>query len=457
MYTRLFFMNKIIKPIAINTFMVVYKFGGTSVGSAQRIQAVAQLISQENNPKIVVLSAMSGTTNALIEITGFLYRNERQEALNAIQNMEINYLIVNSELFSSDSWLRKGKEFIQTVFTYLRSFVNKDFYPLQEKAVIAQGEILSSTLMHFYLQESGNPSTLLSALDFMRIDKDCEPDYYYIEQNLNRLLANPATEGLIITQGFICRNAYGEIDNLKRGGSDYSAALIGSILKAGEIQIWTDIDGVHNNDPRYVENTQAIRSLSFDEAAELAYFGAKILHPSSIQPAKKANVPVRLKNTLHPEDEGTLITMDSPLQQVKAIAAKDGITVVRIKSSNMLLAYGFVRKVFEIFEAWKTPIDMIATSEVAISLTIDDVQYLDEIIKDLNRYGNIEIESSHSIICIVGDFRAETRGAIAPPIQALEGIPIQMISYGASEHSVSLLVKEENKKAALGALSERLF
>ena len=406
---------------------------------------------------MIVLSAMSGTTNALVEITGFLYRNERQEALNAIQNMEINYLIVNSELFTADPWIRQGREFIQTVFTYLRSFVNKDFYPLQEKAVVAQGEIISTTLMHYYLQEQEVASTLISALDFMRVDKDCEPDYFYIEQNLKRLLSHPGTTDLIITQGFICRNAYGEIDNLKRGGSDYSAALIGGVLKANEIQIWTDIDGVHNNDPRYVENTQAIRSLSFDEAAELAYFGAKILHPSSIQPAKKANVPVRLKNTLHPEDEGTLITKDSPVQTIKAIAAKDGITAVKIKSSNMLLAYGFVRKVFEIFEAWKTPIDMIATSEVAISLTIDDTRYLNEIIKDLERYGSIDVEHALSIICIVGDFKTNNKGVISPTIQALQDIPLHMISYGASEHSVSLLVKQSDKQQALRDLSRELF
>lgn len=437
--------------------MLVLKFGGTSVGSAQRIKQVAGLVSGENEPVLVVLSAMSGTTNTLVEITGNLYRNERQEALNAINNLEINYLIANSELFSDDIWLRKGKEFIQTIFTYLRSFVNKDFYPLQEKAVVAQGEILSTTLFHYYLGQEGIASTLLSALDFMRIDKDCEPDYFYIEQNLNRLLSDPATHPIVITQGFICRNAYGEIDNLKRGGSDYSAALIGGILKSREIQIWTDIDGFHNNDPRYVENTRAIRSLSFDEAAELAYFGAKILHPSSVQPAKRANVPVRLKNTLHPEDEGTLITKASPLVPVKAIAAKDGITSVRIKSSNMLLAYGFVRKVFEIFEAWKTPIDMIATSEVAISLTIDDTRYLDEICNDLARYGTIEVEKQLSIICVVGDFSMDIRGAIAPPVLALADVPLRMISYGASERSVSLLVKQSDKKEALNALNIRLF
>ena len=320
--------------------MNVLKFGGTSVGSAQRIQEVAKLIS-DDQPKIVVLSAMSGTTNTLVDITNYLYRNDRQEALTTIQNLELDYLMTISDLYSTEEFKHRGQEFVQTIFTYLRSFINKDFYPLQEKAVVAQGEIISTTLMHYYLQEQGIPSTLLSALDFMRIDKDCEPDYFYIEQNLKRLLSNPATERIIITQGFICRNAYGEIDNLKRGGSDYSAALIGAALKVDEIQIWTDIDGVHNSDPRYVKNTKAIRSLSFDEAAELAYFGAKILHPSSIQPAKKANIPVRMKNTMNPSDEGTLITKESPIKDFKAVAAKDGITAIKVKSSNMLLAYGF--------------------------------------------------------------------------------------------------------------------
>ena len=360
--------------------MNVLKFGGTSVGSAPRIKEVAKLISNDQ-PKIVVLSAMAGTTNTLVDITNYLYRNDRQEALTTIQNLELDYLMTISELYDTEAYKHKGQEFVQTIFTYLRSFVNKDFYPLQEKAVVAQGEIISTTLTHFYLQEQGIPSTLLSALDFMRIDKDCEPDYFYIEQNLKRLLSNPATERIIITQGFICRNAYGEIDNLKRGGSDYSAALIGAAIKANEIQIWTDIDGVHNSDPRYVKNTKPLRSLSFDEAAELAYFGAKILHPSSVQPAKKANIPVRMKNTMNPDDEGTLITKESPVRNFKAVAAKDGITAIKVKSSNMLLAYGFVRKVFEIFEAWKTPIDMIATSEVAISLTIDNTCHLEDIKK----------------------------------------------------------------------------
>lgn len=436
--------------------MKVLKFGGTSVGSAERIRSVAKLIN-DNQPKIVVLSAMSGTTNTLVEISNCLYRNEKQEALNVIQNLEMNYYIVVTELFATEAYIRRGKEFVQTIFTYLRSFINKDFYPLQEKAVLAQGEIMSTTLMHLYLEECGTPTTLLSALDYMRIDKDCEPDYFYIRQNLQRELAQPSTQQLIITQGFICRNAYGEIDNLKRGGSDYSAALVGAGIKAEEIQIWTDIDGFHNNDPRVVEHTKAIRYLSFDEAAELAYFGAKILHPSSIQPAKRENIPVRLKNTLCPEDAGTLITKESPVQNVKAVAAKDGITAIKVKSTNMLLAYGFLRKVFEVFEAWKTPIDMIATSEVAVSLTIDCTDHLGDIISDLEKYGTIEIDRDMAIVCIVGDFAAGRTGLGALVMGALSEVPLRMISYGGSEHNISVLVKNEDKKKAMIDLSHKLL
>ena len=436
--------------------MKVLKFGGTSVGSAERIRAVAHLID-DGQPKIVVLSAMSGTTNTLIEMANCLYRDEKQKAIDILQNLELNYYIVISELYATESSIHKAKDFIQTVFTYLRSFVNKDFYPLQEKAVVAQGEIISTTLMYYYLQECGIPSSLMSALNYMRIDKDGEPDYFYIEQNLKRELSQPDVQPLIITQGFICRNAYGEIDNLKRGGSDYSAALVGAALRAEEIQIWTDIDGVHNNDPRFVEKTRAIRQLSFDEAAELAYFGAKILHPSSIQPAKKENIPVRLKNTLHPEDEGTLITKESPVENVKAVAAKDGITAINVKSTNMLLAYGFLRKVFEVFEAWKTPIDMIATSEVAVSLTIDCTDHLENILKDLEKFGTIEVDTDLSIICIVGAFAAGKTGLGARVLNALTDVPLRMISYGGSEHNISLLVKREDKQKALVDLSHKLL
>ena len=408
--------------------MKVLKFGGTSVGSAERIREVASLIT-DGEPKIVVLSAMAGTTNTLVEIADSLYHNEKQRALDIIQNLEITYYITVTELFETEAYIQKGKEFIQTIFTYLRSFINKDFYPLQEKAVVAQGEIMSTTLMHYFLEECGIANTLLSALEYMRIDKDCEPDYFYIEQNLRRELAKPEVCPLVITQGFICRNAYGG----------------------------TDIDGVHNNDPRVVAGTKAIRRLSFDEAAELAYFGAKILHPSSVQPAKKENIPVRLKNTLCPEDEGTLITRESPAKNIKAVAAKSGITAIKIKSTNMLLAYGFLRKVFEVFEAWKTSIDMIATSEVAVSLTIDSMEYLDDILRDLEKYGTVEVDRGMAIVCIVGDFSANKEGLGAQILDALAEVPIRMISYGGSEHNISVLVREEDKKKAMTDLSRNLL
>ena len=331
------------------------------------------------------------------------------------------------------------------------------FTKLQEKAILAQGELISTSLFHLLLQEKKIKSLLLPALSFMRIDKDGEPDSFYIEENIKRELENHTSEKIIITQGFICRNAYGEIDNLKRGGSDFTASLIGAAIKASEIQIWTDINGFHNNDPRYVENTEVIRELSFDEAAELAYFGAKILHPSSVNPAHEKNIPVRLKNTMEPEDVGTLITSESVLQDYKAVAAKDGISVLRIRSDRMLMAYGFLRKVFEIFEAYRTPIDMITTSEVAVSITIDNSQFLEQIAKDLKELGTVEVEKNQTIVCVVGDFRTERTGSAPEIFEALNTIPLKMISYGGSPNSLSLLIDSTNKKEALRLLSKHLF
>ena len=436
--------------------MKVLKFGGTSVGSADRIRAVAGLIDN-GEPQIVVLSAMSGTTNTLVEISNCLYRNEKQAALHIIQNLEVNYYIVITELFETEAYIQKGKTFIQTIFTYLRSFINKDFYPLQEKAVLAQGEIMSTTLMHYYLEECGVNNTLLSALEYMRIDKDCEPDYFYIRQNLKRELAQPDTHPLIITQGFICRNAYGEIDNLKRGGSDYSAALVGAAIKAEEIQIWTDIDGMHNNDPRIVDKTAPVRQLHFEEAAELAYFGAKILHPTCIQPAKYANIPVRLLNTMDPDAPGTLISNDTEKGKIKAVAAKNNITAIKIKSSRMLLAHGFLRKVFEIFESYQTSIDMICTSEVGVSVTIDNTKHLNEILDDLKKYGTVTVDKDMCIICVVGDLEWENVGFEAKALDAMRDIPVRMISFGGSNYNISFLIRDCDKKTALQSLSDMLF
>ena len=436
--------------------MQVLKFGGTSVGSAERIKSVANLINNDER-KIVVLSAMSGTTNSLVEIAGYLYKKNHDSANEAIINLEQNYYAVVNDLYTTSEFKDKGAELIKSHFNYIKSFTQDMFTLYEEKAILAQGELLSTALMHFYLTENNIESVLLPALNFMRTDKDSEPDLFYIRENIKREIEASPNNKLFITQGFICRNSFGEIDNLKRGGSDYSASLIGAGIEANEIQIWTDIDGMHNNDPRVVDNTHPIENLSFDEAAELAYFGAKILHPASIQPAKVANIPVRLKNTMQPEAEGTLVSSKSNNQGITAIAAKDNITAIKIKSGRMLLAHGFMRKVFEIFETYRTSIDMITTSEVAVSVTIDDTKYLNDIVDELKKYGTVEVDTNLSIICVVGDFIAESKGYALKIFSALEDISIRMISYGGSKHNVSLLVNTSDKKDALVSLNKNLF
>jgi aspartate kinase len=436
--------------------MKVLKFGGTSVGSAERIQNLAKLV-QSNEKQIVVLSAMSGTTNALVEITSLLYEKNITIAEEKITELEERYRSRIQELFTSEEFLNKGNELIDSHFNYIRNFVYRSFTSLQEKAILAQGELISTAMFHYYLCEQNVPSVLLPALNFMRIDKDGEPDHFYIKENLERELQQHDSCNLFITQGYICRNAYGEVDNLKRGGSDYTASLIGAALRCEEVQIWTDIDGFHNNDPRYVENTSSLKELSFDEAAELAYFGAKIMHPASIMPCQQQSIPVRLKNTLSPCDEGTLISNSTSNKGIKAVAAKDGITAVKIKSGRMLLAYGFLRKIFEVFEIYKTPIDMITTSEVAVSLTVDDDTHLKEIEAELCKYGSIEIDKDQSIICIAGDFISESTGNAKTVLEALENIPLRMISYGGSMHNISVLVNKSDKINALQALSKHLF
>lgn len=434
----------------------IMKFGGTSVGNPDRMRALIPLITG-NERKVVVLSAMAGTTNNLVEITDLLYDGNVNEASVKIEALREKYHQVVQKLFSTAAFRKSGRELIDSHLDYINNFTLRVFTKQQEKAIVAQGEMMSTSLFHQLLQEKKIKSALLPALSFMRIDKDGEPDYFYIEENINRELEKYDSENIIITQGFICRNVYGEIDNLKRGGSDYSASIIGAVLKVKEIQIWTDISGFHNNDPRFVENTRVIRELSFDEAAELAYFGAKILHPASVNPAREKNIPVRLKNTMEPEDEGTLITSSSVLLDYKAVAAKDGISVLRIRSDRMLMAYGFLRKVFEIFEAYRTPIDMITTSEVAVSLTIDNSQYLDQLAKDLKELGTVEIEENQTIICVVGDFRTARTGSAPEIFEALNTIPLKMISYGGSPHSMSLLIDTKNKTQALRMLSKHLF
>ncbi|MBQ8283249.1 MAG: aspartate kinase [Paraprevotella sp.] len=437
--------------------MKVMKFGGTSVGSAQRMKDVCQLITQDGTSKIVVLSAMSGTTNTLVEISDYLYKKNPEGANNIINQLEQKYRAHVNELYATEEYKQKTLEFLKEEFDYLRSFTKILFTSFEEKMVLAQGEIISTNMVTNYLKECGVKTVLLSALDFMRTDKNAEPDFNYIKEKATEIFeANPGYE-IYITQGFICRNAYGEIDNLLRGGSDYTACLIGAALMSEEIQIWTDIDGMHNNDPRIVDHTEPVRQLYFEEAAELAYFGAKILHPTCIQPAKFSGVPVRLLNTMDPTAPGTIINNEIQYGKIKAVAAKDNITSIQIQSSRMLLAHGFLRKVFEIFESYKTSIDMVSTSEVGVSVTIDNKSYLKDIIADLMKYGTVTVNENMCIICVVGDLAWHNVGFESLATQALKEIPVQMISYGGSSHNISFLVKEEDKKRALQSLSDTLF
>ncbi len=436
--------------------MKIMKFGGTSVGSATRMKDVTKLVL-DGQQKIVVLSAMSGTTNSLVEISNYLYKKNSDGANDVINKLEIKYLNHVAELYTKDEFVEKGKTLIHEHFHYIKSFVGKVFTQFEEKIILSQGELISTGMFNLYLQELGVNSCLLPALDYMRIDKNNEPDTTYIRENLRAVLEKNAGYDIYVTQGYICRNAFGEVDNLQRGGSDYTASLIGAAILAEEIQIWTDIDGMHNNDPRFVENTKPVHQLSFDEAAELAYFGAKILHPTCVLPAKINNIPVRLLNTMEPNAEGTLISSKQCEHRIAAIAAKDNITAIKIKSSRMLLAYGFLRKIFEIFESYKTPIDMISTSEVGISLTIDNTRHLDDIVDDVKKLGTVEVDRDQVIICIVGDFVASSKGYAAKIFSALSDIPIRMISYGGSSHNVSILVGANDKARALQLLSKNLF
>ena len=436
--------------------MKVLKFGGTSVGSAQRMKEVAKLIT-DGEQKIVVLSAMSGTTNTLVEISDYLYKKNPEGANEIINKLEAKYKQHIDELFATQEYKQKGLEVVKSHFDYIRSYTKDLFTLFEEKVVLAQGELISTAMVNFYLQECGVKSVLLPALEFMRTDKNAEPDPVYIKDKLRAQLdLYPDTE-IYITQGFICRNAYGEIDNLQRGGSDYTASLIGAALPAEEIQIWTDIDGMHNNDPRIVEHTEAVRQLNFEEAAELAYFGAKILHPTCVQPAKYAGIPVRLKNTMDPKADGTIIDNVIVRGKIKAVAAKDNITAIKIKSSRMLLATGFLRKVFEIFESYQTPIDMIATSEVGVSMSIDNDTHLNDIVNELKKYGTVTVDADMCIICVVGDLDWSNVGFETIATDALKNIPIRMVSYGGSNYNISFLIKERDKKQALQNLSKVLF
>lgn len=436
--------------------MKILKFGGTSVGSAERIKSVASLINN-GEKKVVVLSAMSGTTNSLVEISDSLYKKDKSGALELIQRLEEKYNAVVDELLKDTVQNAAGHTLVLDRFNTLRKIAGNNFDILGEKEVLAQGELISTHLMYYLLQEQGISSALIPALDYMRIDENGEPVMGLIREGIASQLEKFPNAEIYITQGFICRNPKGEIDNLKRGGSDYSASLIGAALKAEEIQIWTDIDGMHNNDPRIVENTKPIAQLSFDEAAELAYFGAKILHPTSVLPARLENVPVRLLNTLEPDAEGTRISSVTEQNKIKAVAAKDNITAIKIKSGRMLLAYGFMRRVFEVFEKYKTSIDMVTTSEVGVSITIDNNTYLQEIVNDLKELGTVTVDENLVIVCVAGDFSIENTGFVSQITDALKNIKVRMVSYGGSLYNISVLINAEDKKIALQSLSKRLF
>lgn len=437
--------------------MKVLKFGGTSVGSPERMKSVTSLVTASGEPTFIVLSAMSGTTNSLVEICDYLYKKNPEGANDIINNLETKYAKHVDELYSTDKYKQATKDFLDKEFEFLRTFTKDIFTSFEEKVIVAQGEIISTNMVVNYMKEIGIKAILLNALDFMRTDKNAEPDLPYIKDKLKAEMRQNEGYQIYMTQGFICRNAYGEIDNLLRGGSDYTASLVGAALPAEEIQIWTDIDGMHNNDPRVVDNTEAIRQLNFEEAAELAYFGAKILHPTCVQPAKYAGIPVRLKNTMEPTADGTIINNELAQGKIKAIAAKDNITAIKIKSSRMLLATGFLRKVFEIFESYQTPIDMITTSEVGVSMSIDNDTHLDHIVDELKKYGTVSVDRDMCIVCVVGDLDWDNVGFETLATDAMKDIPVRMISFGGSNYNISFLIKEADKKRALQSLSDTLF
>ena len=424
--------------------MKVMKFGGTSVGTPQRMKEVTTLVTKSGEPVFVVLSAMSGTTNSLVEISDYLYKKNPDGANEVINRLEQKYDRHVEELYTSAE-----------TKAATRDFLRDDSF--EEKSIVAQGEIISTNMVVNYMKEQGINAVLLNALDFMRTDKNSEPDPVYIKEKLRGILDENQGAQVYITQGFICRNAYGEIDNLQRGGSDYTASLIGAAINAEEIQIWTDIDGMHNNDPRVVDKTEPVHQLHFEEAAELAYFGAKILHPTCVQPAKYAGIPVRLLNTMDPDAEGTTISNKTEYGKIKAIAAKDNITAIKIKSSRMLLATGFLRKVFEIFESYQTSIDMICTSEVGVSMSIDNNSHLGEIVDELKKYGTVTVDTNMCIICVVGDLDWSNIGFETLALDALKDIPVRMVSYGGSNYNISFLIREEDKKRALQNLSNTIF
>jgi aspartate kinase len=437
--------------------MKIMKFGGTSVGKPERMAEIKKLVTKDGEPKIVVLSALSGTTNSLSEISHLLASGDRLAAKQHIDALEVHYQNFIIQLVKSAEDYQKAKEILAEHFEFLNIILKISYSDALNKDILAQGELLSTKLFSLYLHEQNIPHVWLAALDFMTIDPSGEPQVGSIKVKLSQLLQSHKDSTLFVTQGYICRNARGEVDNLKRGGSDYTASLIAAAVNASVCEIWTDIDGMHNNDPRIVENTKPIKHLSFDEAAELAYFGAKILHPASIWPAQYFKFPVKLLNTLEPEAAGTLIDSEPGTEGVKAIAAKDFITAIKIKSTRMLLAYGFLRKIFEVFEKYQTSIDMVTTSEVGVSLTIDNDTYLSEIIKELEMYGSITIDADQTIVSIVGNQIAKTEDVLAKVFSSISEVPVRMVSYGGSRHNISILVSREHKEQTLRLLNKGLF
>lgn len=437
--------------------MKVMKFGGTSVGKPERMRQIAALITASDEPVMVVLSALSGTTNALVEISNSLAAADKQGASEKIAILENHYQNFVNDLLQDVALNARAKEMINEHFEFLRITQKISLSDALNKDILAQGELMSTKLFSLFLEQAKIEHTLLAALDFMRLDQNEEPDLALIQEKLKTVLANHPTKKIFVTQGYICRNAKGEVDNLKRGGSDYTASLIAAAVHASVCEIWTDIDGMHNNDPRVVEKTVAIEQLSFDEAAELAYFGAKILHPTCIWPAQQENIPVKLLNTMQPSAAGTVIKKEAGTVGVKAVAAKDDIIAVKIKSTRMLLAYGFLRKIFEVFEKYKTPIDMITTSEVAVSVTIDSDVHLEEIIAEINNIASVEIERGQTIVSIVGNEIAQTESVLKKLFNAIDEVPVTMVSYGGSAHNITLLVPSAYKTKTLQLINKGLF
>ncbi|WP_299208044.1 aspartate kinase [uncultured Dokdonia sp.] len=435
--------------------MRVLKFGGTSVGSVENMIQVKEIVNDQQK-KIVVLSAMSGTTNALVAISNDIKEGNKSSAVTRIDTLEVSYTTTIQSLFSDAVILQDVQAYVKDIFFTLKSTIDQVYHPSTYNTIVSYGELLSTYIFSAYLRQEGINVQLLPALDFMRIDRNHEPDTFYIRQNIHRRMDELPAADIYITQGFICLDVDGKVSNLQRGGSDYTATIIGAAIHAEEVQIWTDIDGFHNNDPRFVEKTTPISNLSFDEAAELAYFGAKILHPQTVTPVRELDIPVRLKNTMKPNAHGTLITNNVHGEGIKAIAAKDGITAIKIKSGRMLLAHGFLKKIFEIFERYETSIDMITTSEIAVSLTIDDATHLDPIVEELERFSFVEVDQQQAIVCLVGHsiiYHHQTHKLF----QILQDVAIRMISYGGSHNNISLLIHSDHKIETLQRLHTYLF